>query len=148
MPRSIVRIRLQRFGKPKTPYYRIVAAFRESPRDGRHLEVLGTYNPIACNDGVKEIRYKSQRVKYWLSVGAKPSERVDWLLSKGGLLPPKPNRQSTLKSIPKAMRPKRSMTTSAAVSVECIPAKEMRTDWDIPTEILASWRRHFQKLAL
>ncbi|EEC50278.1 predicted protein [Phaeodactylum tricornutum CCAP 1055/1] len=86
----VVRLRLQRFGRTHSPFYRMVAANHKAPRDGRHLEVVGTYNPIANKHGVKEIRLKTDRLKYWLSVGAQPSDRVAWILGKFGVLPPAP----------------------------------------------------------
>ena len=63
-----VRIRLARHGAKKKPYYRIVAADIESPRDGRFLEMLGTYNPL---QDPAEVNLKSDRIKYWMDKGAK-----------------------------------------------------------------------------
>jgi small subunit ribosomal protein S16 len=97
----VVRLRLQRFGRTHTPFYRMVAAHSKAPRDGRHLEILGTYNPIATSAGVKEIRLKQDRLKYWLSVGAQPSGRVAWILGKFGLLPQQPRSYNPQKMIPK-----------------------------------------------
>ena len=68
----------------------MVAANSRTPRDGKFLEVVGTYNPIANKHGQKEIRLKEDRLKYWLAVGAQPSDRVAWLLGKFGILPPPP----------------------------------------------------------
>jgi small subunit ribosomal protein S16 len=69
----MVRIRLRRVGAKKQPSYRIVAANKEDPRDGRFLEVLGNYNPRTQPE---TIHLKEDRVYYWLSVGAQPSEAV------------------------------------------------------------------------
>uniref|UniRef100_A0A7S1VML7 30S ribosomal protein S16, chloroplastic n=1 Tax=Grammatophora oceanica TaxID=210454 RepID=A0A7S1VML7_9STRA len=91
----VVRLRLQRFGKRNRPFYRMVAANVRAPRDGKFLEIIGTYNPIATRAGLKEIRLKTDRIKYWLSVGAQPSDRVSWILGKFGILPPPPPRFST-----------------------------------------------------
>jgi len=96
----VLRLRFQRFGRTHTPFYRMVAAHGKAPRDGRFLEILGTYNPIAVN-GIKEIRLKTDRIKYWLSVGAQPSDRVAWILGKFGVLPPPPRRYSPQKMVPK-----------------------------------------------
>ena len=68
----------------------MVAANSKAPRDGKFLEIVGTYNPIANKHGMKEIRLKEDRLKYWLSVGAQPSDRMAWILGKFGLLPPPP----------------------------------------------------------
>ena len=90
-----VRIRLQRFGRRNLPFYRIVAADSRAPRDGRFIEALGTYNPLASKDGIKEITAHSTRVRYWLANGAQPSERVAWLFGKVGIIPPLPPRASS-----------------------------------------------------
>ena len=79
----VVRLRLQRFGRTHSPFYRMVAANAKAPRDGKFLEIVGTYNPIANKKtGVKEIRLKTDRLKYWLSVGAQPSEMVSKLIRR------------------------------------------------------------------
>jgi small subunit ribosomal protein S16 len=82
----------------------MVAAHSKAPRDGRFLEIVGTYNPMAQQNGVKEIRLKTDRLKYWLSVGAQPSDRVAWILGKFGILPPPPRKFSPQKAIPKKDR--------------------------------------------
>ena len=65
---------------------------------------VGTYNPIATKAGIKEIRLKTDRLKYWLSVGAQPTTRVGWILGKFGILPPPPPRYSPQRMIPKKDR--------------------------------------------
>lgn len=72
-----VVIRLARHGTHKRPFYRVVAADKQYARDGRFLEVLGTYNPMTRKDSV---RLKNDRIEYWMSVGAKPSPRVSKLM--------------------------------------------------------------------
>jgi small subunit ribosomal protein S16 len=74
-----VKIRLQRFGAKKRPYYRIVAADGRFPRDGRYLEQVGTYDPM--KDPV-ELRIKTERLEHWLSVGAQPSDTVSSLIRR------------------------------------------------------------------
>ncbi len=78
-----VRIRLARHGAKKRPYYRIVAASSEAPRDGRFLEVLGTYNPLT---DPATITVKKDRLLDWLGKGAQPSDTVRSLLRKSGVL--------------------------------------------------------------
>ena len=68
-----VRIRLQRFGSKKRPYYRIVSADGRAKRDGRFLAQVGTYDPM---QKPHKIVFKSERMDYWLSVGAQPSDTV------------------------------------------------------------------------
>ena len=77
-----VRIRLQRFGRKKRPFYRVVVADARSPRDGRFIERLGHYSPIA---EPSEVVIDEERALYWLSVGAQPSDTVKSLLSQVGI---------------------------------------------------------------
>jgi small subunit ribosomal protein S16 len=76
-----VKIRLARHGAKKRPFYRIVVADSEAPRDGRFLETVGTYNPLR---EPAEIALKQDRVKYWLDQGAIPTDTVKSLLKKDG----------------------------------------------------------------
>ena len=78
-----VRIRCQRFGRKKRPFYRIVAAHKDAPRDGRFIEILGYYDPLP-NPSV--IKFNKERLKYWLSVGAKPSNTVAKLIENTKVL--------------------------------------------------------------
>jgi small subunit ribosomal protein S16 len=77
----MVRLRLRRIGAKKQPSYRVVAADREAPRDGRYLEILGHYNP---RTEPATITLQEDRIFHWLSVGAQPSEAVDRLLKQMG----------------------------------------------------------------
>ena len=74
-----VRIRLQRFGAKKKPYYRIVAADGRAKRDGRFLEQVGTYDPM---QSPHKISFKADRMDYWVSVGAQPSDTVKSLYKR------------------------------------------------------------------
>jgi len=76
-----VKIRLARHGAKKKPFYRIVVADSESPRDGKYLENVGTYNPLL---DPAQVTLKSDRVQYWMDQGAKPSDTVRSLLKKEG----------------------------------------------------------------
>ncbi|MEN8246767.1 MAG: 30S ribosomal protein S16 [Thermodesulfobacteriota bacterium] len=78
-----VKIRLARHGAKKRPYYRIVVADSESPRDGRYLEAIGSYNPL---QDPAEVTLKTERVKYWIEQGALPSDTVKSILKKEGLI--------------------------------------------------------------
>jgi len=77
-----VKIRLARHGAKKRPFYRIVVADVESPRDGKYLELVGTYNPLL---EPAEINVKTDRVKYWLGQGALPTDTVKNILKKEGV---------------------------------------------------------------
>jgi small subunit ribosomal protein S16 len=78
-----VKIRLARHGAKKKPYYRIVVADSESPRDGRFLENVGTYDP---KENPVKLTLKPERLRYWLEKGATPTDTVRGLLKKEGLL--------------------------------------------------------------
>ena len=77
-----VKIRLARHGAKKRPFYRIVVADSEAPRDGRFLETVGTYNPLR---DPAEIAVKQERVQYWLDQGATPTNTVKSILKKEGV---------------------------------------------------------------
>ncbi|KAJ4969852.1 hypothetical protein NE237_002951 [Protea cynaroides] len=101
----VVRLRLSRFGCKNKPFYRVMAADSRSPRDGKHLEVLGYYNPLPGQDGGKRMGLNFDRIKYWLSVGAQPSDPVQRLLFRTGLLPPPPMLAMGQKGGPRDTRP-------------------------------------------
>jgi len=81
-----VKIRLSRGGSKKRPYYYIVVSQTASPRDGRYIEQIGTYNAILPKDHADRIKLDSERAKYWLSVGAQPTDRVARFLDAAGLM--------------------------------------------------------------
>ena len=80
-----IALRLSRGGAKKRPYYRIVAADSRYPRDGRYLEQIGTYNPLLAKDDEKRVQLNEDRAKYWLGVGAQPSDRVARFLDAAGI---------------------------------------------------------------
>ena len=75
----MVKIRLRRMGAKKAPYYRVVVADSHSPRDGRFIEEIGTYDPMAESD---KIQVDMERVKYWIANGAQPTDTVRGLIKK------------------------------------------------------------------
>ena len=79
----MVKIRLKRFGAAKRPCYRVVVMDSREPRDGRCIEEIGTYQPIEKED--KQVTLKEDRVKYWISVGAQPTDIVAKIMNKKGL---------------------------------------------------------------
>ena len=85
-----LKIRLARGGSKKRPYYRIVVAEATSPRDGRYVEKVGTYNPMLNKDDENRVRLIEDRVKHWLSVGALPTDRVARFLDAAGILKREP----------------------------------------------------------
>lgn len=87
-------IRLSRAGRRNRPFHRIVVADKRMARDGRYIERLGTYNPLLDDSNEERVVLNVERIKYWLSQGAKPSERVAIFLGKAGVIdmPEQPNR--------------------------------------------------------
>jgi small subunit ribosomal protein S16 len=80
-----IALRLSRGGAKKRPYYRIVAADSRSPRDGKYLEQIGTYNPLLAKDDPARVKLDEDRARYWLGVGAQPSDRVLRFLDAAGI---------------------------------------------------------------
>ena len=78
-------IRLSRGGSKKRPYYRIVVADARSPRDGRFIEKIGTYNPLLGKEDEKRVVLDAERATHWLGVGAQPTDRVARFLDKAGV---------------------------------------------------------------
>ena len=78
-----VKIRLKRMGKKKAPFYRIVVADANSPRDGRFIEEIGTYNPLA---EPTEFKVDADKAKKWIANGAQPTDTVKALLKKNGII--------------------------------------------------------------
>ncbi|WP_144096489.1 30S ribosomal protein S16 [Croceicoccus sediminis] len=81
-----IAIRLARGGAKKRPYYRIVVSDVRSPRDGKYLEQVGIYNPLLAKDDEKRVQLTEDRVRYWLGVGAQPTDRVARFLDAAGIL--------------------------------------------------------------
>ena len=78
-----VKIRLRRMGAKKAPFYRIVVADSRYPRDGRFIEEIGTYNPVATPT---EVKVDAEKAKQWIANGAQPTETVKSLLKKSGIV--------------------------------------------------------------
>lgn len=116
------KIRMTRAGAKKRPFYYIVVADSRSPRDGRFIERIGTYNPMLEKGHADRVTLKTERVKYWLSVGAQPSDRVQRFLADAGLGPKPEIRETPKKSAPKAKAQERMKAAAAAAEGEAAPA--------------------------
>ncbi|KAL1922836.1 uncharacterized protein VTP21DRAFT_9212 [Calcarisporiella thermophila] len=87
----VVRIRFARIGgRRNLPHFNIVVANNRARRDAKPLETLGSYSPVPDQQGIKHVRLNMDRTRYWVSVGAQPSESVARLLAKAGILPTPP----------------------------------------------------------
>ena len=84
-----MKIRLARGGSKKRPHYAIVAADSRMPRDGRFIEKLGTYAPMLPKDSEERVKMNMERITYWMSQGAQPTDRVARMLEAAGVLPKK-----------------------------------------------------------
>jgi small subunit ribosomal protein S16 len=80
-----LKIRLARAGAKKRPYYRIVVAESKSPRDGRYIEKIGTFDPLLPKDHAERVRLDEERAQHWLSHGAQPTDRVLRFLDAAGI---------------------------------------------------------------
>jgi small subunit ribosomal protein S16 len=126
-----VKIRLARGGAKKRPYYYIVAAHTASPRDGRYIEQVGTFNPMLKRDDENRVKLDLERCKYWLSVGALPTDRVARFLDAAGLYkrtqPNNPNKAKPGKKRQEreaAAAEKAKEAAEAAAAAEAAPAAE------------------------
>jgi small subunit ribosomal protein S16 len=109
-----LKIRLARGGAKKRPFYSIVVADSRSPRDGRFIEKLGTYNPMVDKDHKERLVLKEERVKHWLGVGALPTDRIARFLGDAGLAEKPGRRETPKKSTPKAKAQERAKAGAEA----------------------------------
>lgn len=96
-----LKIRLARAGAKKRPYYHIVVADSRSPRDGRFIEKLGSYNPMLPAEHEDRVRLEGERIRHWIAQGAVATDRVARFLGKAGLAPMPAIREQPVKSAPK-----------------------------------------------
>jgi len=113
-----LRIRLARGGAKKSPYFRMVVTESRNARDGSFIEKVGTYNPLLDHSDDKRVVVKAERIKYWISVGAKPSDRVALLLGKLGLCDKPEITETPKKSAPKKKAQERLKAQAEAASAE------------------------------
>jgi small subunit ribosomal protein S16 len=118
-----LKIRLSRGGAKKRPFYRIVVADSRSPRDGRYIEKIGTFNPLLPRDSEDRIQLDTDRVKHWLSNGALPTDRVLRFLDAEGIMKREP-RNNPEKAQPGKKRLEREEAKRAAEEEKAAAAKE------------------------
>ena len=129
-----LRIRLSRGGAKKRPYYRIVVADSRKARDGRYIERLGTYNPMVAKDHPDRLNTDDERIKYWLGVGALPSNRVARFLSDKGLIDKPAIPEQTKQHLPRAktLERQKEAEEKAKAAAEA-PAEEAKAE-EAPAE--------------
>ena len=108
-----LKIRLARGGAKKRPFYRIVVAEASSPRDGRYVERVGTYNPMVPKEHEQRMTLNSERITFWLGQGAKPTDRVHKMLAAAGLAGAPVIRDQPKKSAPGKKRAEREAASAA-----------------------------------
>jgi small subunit ribosomal protein S16 len=120
-----LKLRLARAGTTKRPYYHVVVADSRSPRDGRFIEKVGTYDPKLADDG-KRVTLVTERIQHWLSVGAQPTDRVLRFLDKAGLLKrtPRSNPKRALPGKKATERAEARAKAAAEPAAEAAPAAE------------------------
>jgi small subunit ribosomal protein S16 len=109
-----LKIRLARGGAKKRPYYSIVVADARSPRDGRFIEKLGTYNPMLDRGHADRVTLKAERIQHWLGVGAQPTDRVARFLGDAGMIAKAEIKETPIKSRPKAKAQERAKAAEEA----------------------------------
>jgi small subunit ribosomal protein S16 len=114
---------MTRHGTKKRPFFHIVVADSRSPRDGRFIEKLGTYNPLLPREHEQRITLVKERIDHWLKVGAQPSDRVARFLAAAEMMKPRERREQPKKSAPRAKAQER-MKAAAAGSEAAAPAAE------------------------
>jgi small subunit ribosomal protein S16 len=137
-----LKIRLSRGGAKKRPFFRIVVADSRSPRDGRFIERLGTYNPMLAKDNPERVQFNSERIRHWLSNGATPSPRVARFLGHADVLPMPAVRDQSKKHLPKAKAQERmkaaeearKAAAEAAAAAAAAPAEEAPAAGEAPAE--------------
>jgi len=136
-----LRIRLSRGGAKKRPFYRIVIADSRSPRDGRFIERVGTYNPMVEKGHPERLIMKEDRIRHWMSVGAKPSDRVARFLGGAGLMDIPAIPQQTKQAEPKAKAverlQERADKAAAAAEEAAAPVEEAAAE-EAPAEEAAA----------
>ena len=123
-----LKIRLSRGGAKKRPFYKIVVAEALSPRDGKFIERLGSYNPMVAKDHAERLVLDVERAKYWISKGAQPTLRVAKMLSSDGLVKAPVIREQPIKSAPGKKRLEREAEAAeklaSAAEAPAAPAEE------------------------
>jgi small subunit ribosomal protein S16 len=120
----MLTLRMTRHGAKKRPYYHIVVADSRSPRDGRFIEKVGSYNPMLPKEDAKRVTLIEERIKHWIKNGAQPSERVARFLADAKIGPKVEYRDSPKKSAPRSKTQERMKAAAEAAkgAAEATPA--------------------------
>ena len=119
-----LKIRMSRAGTKHRPFFKIVVADSRKPRDGAFIERLGSYNPLLQKDDKNRVVLNAERIQYWMSKGALPSDRIAIFLHQANLGPKPVIRETPKKSAPKAKAQERAKAAAeAAAKAEEAPAQ-------------------------
>ena len=121
-----LKIRLARGGAKKRPFYRVVVANVRSPRDGRYIEKVGTYNPMLASDHPDRLHLNEERIQYWLGVGAEPTDRLARFFGDRKLIPMPTAANNPQKAQPKKKAQERLKEQTAAVEAAKKAAEEAK----------------------
>jgi small subunit ribosomal protein S16 len=129
----MLKIRLSMGGVRKRPIYKIVIADSRAPRDGRFIEKIGSFNPLLPKDNKERISLEAERIKHWMSKGAKPTLRVSRILGEAQITPMPKAGNNPLKAIPKKDRkkvddPKTEAPKADAAKTEAPKADAAKTE--------------------
>jgi len=119
-----LKIRLARTGAKKRPFYRIVVADSRSPRDGRFIERLGTYNPLLKRDDPNRVTLNEERIRHWLGHGARPTDRVARFLGTAEIMPIPAQKNNPLKGEPGKKAKERLKAAEVAAAAAATPAEK------------------------
>ena len=120
----MLAIRMTRHGTKKRPFFHIVVADSRSPRDGRFIEKLGTYNPLLPREHAQRVTLVKERIDHWLKVGAQPSDRVARFLASAEMMKPRERREQPKKSAPRAKAQERMKAAAGGGDAAAAPAAE------------------------
>ena len=122
-----LKIRLSRVGSKKRPIYRIVITDSRNPRDGRFIEKVGIYNPLLQKDDSNRVQLDIEKIKEWISKGAKPTDRVARFLGEAKVIPMPAQKNNPIKALPKKKAQER-IAAAQEDNKEEAPAEEAPTE--------------------
>ena len=128
-----LKIRLSRAGSKKRPIYRVVVTDSRNPRDGKFIEKVGIYNPLLKKDDKNRVQLEVDKIKDWMSKGAKPSDRIARFLGEAGVIPMPAKKNNPQKALPKKKAQERlaaaqEASASTAEAKEEAPAAESKEE--------------------
>ena len=118
-----LKIRLSRAGSKKRPIYRVVVTDSRNPRDGKFIEKVGIYNPLLKKDDKNRVQLEVDKIKDWMSKGAKPSDRIARFLGEAGVIPMPAKKNNPQKALPKKKAQER-LAAAQEASASTAEAKE------------------------